>query len=134
MFHQGKNDLELVNSNTFSYTANYKKYSWSFDLTYIHKHVHICILVIEPPVVAETVKRLPAMQETWVRSLGQKNTLEKEMATHSSTLAWKIPWTEEPGGLQSMGLQRVRHDWATSLSHTQTCSRLYVGYRTFRRM
>ena len=79
-------------------------------MTYIHKHVHICILVIEPPVVAETVKRLPAMQETWVRSLGQKNTLEKEMATHSSTLAWKIPWTEEPGGLQSMGLQRVRHD------------------------
>ena len=53
------------------------------------------------------VKRLPAMQETWVRSLGGEVPLEKEMATHSSTLAWKIPWTEEPGRLQSMGSQRV---------------------------
>ena len=61
------------------------------------------------------VKNLPAnqckmMQETWVLSLGWKEPLEKEMATHSSILAWKIPWTEEPGGLQSMGLQRVRHN------------------------
>ena len=56
------------------------------------------------------VKCLPAMQETRVRSLGQEDPLEKEMATHSSTLAWKIPWTEEPGRLQSMGLQRVRHN------------------------
>ena len=55
-------------------------------------------------------KRLPAMKETRVRSLGQEDPLEKEMATHSSTLAWKIPWTEEPGRLQSMGLQRVEHD------------------------
>ena len=60
--------------------------------------------------MAQTVKRLPAMRETRVRSLGQKDPLEKEMAIHSSPLAWKIPWTEEPGGLQSMGLQRVRHD------------------------
>ena len=51
-----------------------------------------------------------AMPETPVRSLGGEDPLEKEMTTHSSTLAWKIPWTEEPGGLQSMGLQRVRHD------------------------
>ena len=64
---------------------------------------------------AQTVKRLSAMQETWVQSLGQEYPLEKEMATHSSILAWKIPWTEEPGRLQSMGLQRVGHDWATSL-------------------
>ena len=56
------------------------------------------------------------MQETWVRSLGQKDPLEKEMATHSNTLAWKIPWTEEPGRLQSMGSQRVKHDWETLLS------------------
>ena len=56
------------------------------------------------------VKRLPTMQETQVRSLAQKDPLEKEVATHSSTLAWKIPWTEEPGRLQSMGLQRVGHD------------------------
>ena len=56
------------------------------------------------------VKRLPAMWETRVRSLGREDPLEKEMATHSSTLAWKIPWTEEPGKLQSMGLHRVGHD------------------------
>ena len=55
-------------------------------------------------------KNLPAMQETQVQSLDQENPLEKEMATHSSILAWRIPWTEEPGGLQSMGLQRVRHN------------------------
>ena len=59
--------------------------------------------------VAQTIKRLPAMRETWVRSLGRKDPLEKEMATHSSILAWRIPWTEEPGGLQSMGSQRVGH-------------------------
>ena len=56
------------------------------------------------------VKHLPAMWETWVRSLGLEDPLEKEMATHFSILAWKTPWTEETGRLQSMGLQRVRHD------------------------
>ena len=60
--------------------------------------------------VAQTVKHLPTMWEIWIQSLGQEDPLEKEMATHSSTLAWKIPWMEEPGGLQSMGLQRVGHD------------------------
>ena len=60
--------------------------------------------------MAQRVKRLPAMQETWFRSLDQEDPLEKEMATHSSTLAWKIPWTEKPGGLQPMGSQRVGHD------------------------
>ena len=60
--------------------------------------------------MAQTVKRLPAMQETWVLSLGQEDPLGKEIATHSSTLAWRIPWTEESGRLQSMGSQRVRHD------------------------
>ena len=60
--------------------------------------------------VAQLVKNLPAMQETQVRSLGQEDSLEKEMVTHSSILAWEIPQTEEPGRLQSMGLQRVRHD------------------------
>ena len=60
--------------------------------------------------MAQTVKRLPAMWETWVRSLGREDPLEKEMATHSSILAWKIPWMEESGRLQSMGLQRVTHD------------------------
>ena len=56
------------------------------------------------------VKRLSTMRETWVQSLGQEDPLEKEMATHSSILAWKIPWREESGGLQSMGSQRVGHD------------------------
>ena len=60
--------------------------------------------------VAQLVKNLPAMQETRVQFLGQEDPLEKEMATHSSILAWKIPWTEEPGRLQSTGLQRVGHD------------------------
>ena len=60
--------------------------------------------------VAQTVKRLPTMWETWVQSLGWEDLLEKEMAIHSSILAWKIPWKEEPGGLQSMGLQRVGYD------------------------
>ena len=66
--------------------------------------------------MAQTVKRLSRMWETQVPSLGQEDPLEKEMAIHSSTIAWKIPWTEEPGSLQSMGSQRVRHDWATSIS------------------
>ena len=62
------------------------------------------------------VKNLSAMQETWVRSLGGEDPLGKGMATHSSILAWRIPWTEERGGLQSMGSQRVGHDWGTNTS------------------
>ena len=60
--------------------------------------------------VAQTVKNPPAMQETWVQSLGWEDPLEEGMATHSSILAWRIPWTEAPDGLQSMGLQRVGYD------------------------
>ena len=60
--------------------------------------------------MAQMVQKLPAMRETWVRSLGQEVPWEKGMAAHSSSLAWRIPWTEEPGGLQSMGSQRVGHD------------------------
>ena len=70
----------------------------------------VCMFVPIPLLVAQMVKHLPTMRETWAQSLGQEDPLEKEIATHSSTLAWKIPWTEEPGGLQSMGLQRVGHD------------------------
>ena len=66
--------------------------------------------------VVQTVKLVPAKRENRVRSLGREDPLEKEMATHSSTLAWKIPWTEEPGRLRSMGSQKVGHDWVTSLS------------------
>ena len=60
--------------------------------------------------VAQTAESLPTMQETWVQSLGQEDPLDKGMATHSSILAWGIPWTEEPGGLQSMASQRVGYD------------------------
>ena len=66
--------------------------------------------------MAQRLKRLPGIQETRVGSLGWEDPLEKEMATHSSTLAWRIPWREKPGRLQSMGSQRVGHNWATSLS------------------
>ena len=69
--------------------------------------------------MAQTVKRLPAVWETGVQSLGWEDPLEKENATHSSTLAWKIPWTEDPGRLQSMGLQRVGHNGVTSLYFRQ---------------
>ena len=67
--------------------------------------------------VAQTVRNLPTMQETQVWSLGREDLLEKGMAIHSSILVWRIPWTEEAGGLQSMGSQRVRHDWVTNI-HT----------------
>ena len=70
---------------------------------------HVFALVTRASLVAQMVKRLSAMQETRVRSLGWEDPLEKEMAAHSSILAWKIPWTAEPGRLLSMGLQRVRH-------------------------
>ena len=65
--------------------------------------------------VAQMVKNLPAMQESWVQCLGPKDPLEKEMTTHFSILAWRIPWTEEPWGLQSTGLQRVGHDWVINI-------------------
>ena len=71
----------------------------------------------ETSLVAQTVKNLPAMPVTQVRSLGWEDPLEKGMATHSSILAWRIPWTEEPGGLQSMGSQTVRYKWATFTPH-----------------
>ena len=82
----------------FTYTAQ-----WLLLYTQIYIYIYIYIYTLW--------KNLPAMQETQVWSLGQKTPLEKGMTTHSSILAWRIPWTEEPGGLQSMGLQRVGHDW-----------------------
>ena len=71
--------------------------------------------------VAQSVRNLPTMQQTWVWSLGWKDSLEKRMATLSSILVWRIPWTEEPGVLQSMGLKRVRHDWATNTQSNSVC-------------
>ena len=70
--------------------------------------------MIKASLVAQTVKDLPAVQETWIQFLGWEDPLEKGMTTHSSILAWRTPWTEEPGRLQFMGSQRVRHDWATN--------------------
>ena len=69
--------------------------------------------------MGQTVKNLPAIQETWLRSLGWEDPLDKGMATHSSILAWRIPWTEKLGGLQCMGSQRVGQDWATN-THRET--------------
>ena len=80
-----------------------------------HTCTHLLNEQMHNSLVAQTVKHLPAMREAWVRSLGQKDPLEKEMAAHSSTVAWRIPWAEEPGRLRSMGSQTVRQDWATSL-------------------
>ena len=80
--------------------------------------------------VAQRLKRLPSMRETWVQFLGWEDALEKEMATHSSILAWRIPWTEEPGGLQSTGSQRVGHDWAQTwclnLTYSNYCFSMYI--------
>ena len=79
---------------------------------YMNRQAFNCgsFINVRTSLVTQTVKHLSTMQETWVRSLGQEDPLEKEMAIHSSTLAWKIPWTEEPGRLQSMGLKRVGHN------------------------
>ena len=77
--------------------------------------------IICSALAAQTVKLLSAMQDTQVGSLGWEDPLQKEMAAHSSILAWKIPWTMEPGRLQSVGSQRVGHDWATSLSLSLSC-------------
>ena len=91
----------------------------------VHRYICVCVCVcvcvytqlqrLWLSLVAQRVKRLPAMRETWVRSLGGEDPLEKEMVTHSSILAWKTPWMEKPGGLQPMESQRVGHGWAISL-------------------
>ena len=80
--------------------------------------------------VAQWVKNLLAMWDTQVQSLGRES-LEAGMATHSSILAWRIPWTEEPGGLQSMGLQRVRHDWAANDIHIYTYTKIILNIKWF---
>ena len=81
--------------------------------------------------VAQMVKRLPTVRETRVQSLGWEDRLEKEMATHSSILAWKIPWTKEPGRLESVGSQRVRHDWATFFHFHVSYDHLYIPSLSF---
>ena len=98
-------------------------------LSIVHTVVYMCqcyslnSIPLSPwaSLVAQTVKNLPAMQKLWFWSLGQEDPLEEEMATHSSILAWRIPWREEPGGLQSKGSQRVGHDWATNTNSFHHC-------------
>ena len=88
-----------------------------FEQNYLFRyHKKKSLLQKDTSLVAQMVKHLPTMWETQVQSLGQEDILKTEMETHSSILAWKIPWTEEPGRLQSMGSQRVGHNWVTSLS------------------
>ena len=93
-------------------TVPIQKYNHYTDVKRHYLGVNFCDLYSfnRASLLAQMVKRLPAMRETRVQSLGREDPLEKEMATHSSTLAWKIPWIEEPGRLQSMGSQRVGHD------------------------
>ena len=108
--------------------GNYSQYSITeknlknniYVCLYIHVCVCVCVCVCvytlyiqhRAFLVVQMIKNLPAVQGTWVQSLGWEDPLGKGMATHSSILAWRIPWAEEPDGLQSMGLQRVRHDWS----------------------
>ena len=95
-----------------------------------------CCTTVQIPVwaslVAQRLKHLPGMRETRVWSLGREDPLEKEMATHSSILAWRIPWREEPGRLQSMGSQRVGHDWETSLHRYLYNSKTCLAFIFFR--
>ena len=93
--------LNLVALHTFK-----KEYHFSKERSYIFLYLQLFCkseIIFGASLVAERLKHLPAMRETWVRSLDWEDPLEKEMATHSSILAWRIPWTEEPGGLQSTG-------------------------------
>ena len=92
-------------------------YHWAtWENPYIHTHIHTFCVIFGASLIAQLVKNLPAVQETLFWSLGQEDPLEKGMAIHSSILAWRIPWMEEFGGLQSTGSGRVGHDWATTLS------------------
>ena len=109
----------------FSFSLHHSIAKWHFLLLFISSPQMLYILTYSCPflflltsLVAQMVKHLPTMQETQVRSLGWDDPLEKEMATHSSVLAWKIPWAEEPGRLMSMRPQWVGHDWATERIHT----------------
>ena len=97
------------------YHHHHRQYHYQNNQHRYH-HCYLAIVVQDTAsLMAQTVKNLPAMRETWVWSLGQEDPLEKGMATLSSILAWEIPWTEEPGGLQSKGSQRVGHNWVTNI-------------------
>ena len=95
----------IYNIYTYIYIFNIYIYIYLFTCKYIY--IYTCMLYMDFP--GGSAGSLPAVWQSQVRSLGQEDSLEEEMATHTSILAWRIPWTEEPGGLQSMGSQRVRH-------------------------
>ena len=130
---------KLMYLNTVTYLNNFsfvkcentsKKHSW---ILFHAPHVHLAksyVILILIFLVAQMVKNLPAMQETWVRALDQEDPLEKGMAIHSSILAWRIPWTEEPDGLQILGSQRVGKDWVTNTATATATS--YLSYKSWR--
>ena len=109
---------KAAQEHNFRITHGFNHQTWRMKIWQCIRMSAICKChsLHSASLVGSAVKNLPAMQETWVPSLGWEDLLEKETATDSSTLVWRIPWTEEPGRLQSMGSQRVGHDWATSLS------------------
>ena len=113
--HLGKGDSLVTTSETKLIYLNSLSTHTSQSL--INSFSEACLATEYAP--NKTVKNLPAMWETWVWSLGHEDPLEKEMATLSSFLTWKIPWTEKPGVLQSMGLQRAGHDWETNTHANQ---------------
>ena len=100
----------MLFESCFEYIANRHFFKASYNSKGYVCHLLISSDIIWTSLVAHRLKHLPAMWETWVRSLGREDPLEKEMATHSSILAWRIPWTKEAGKLQSTGSQRVGHD------------------------
>ena len=110
----------MIALKSLSSTPDHEHYLLTRDRAhYLHPNslFHFSLVEHGHNLVTQAVKNLPAIQDTRVQSLSWENPLEKEMATHSSILAWRIPWTEEPGRLQSMGSQRVRYDWVTNTLH-----------------
>ena len=116
LFYNHKMLINNTMDNISLFGLTRLKFSWISSKSHRYSYLFLTNVPTSLQSALKTVKCLPTVRETWVPSLGQEDPLETEMANHSSTLAWKIPWTEEPGGLQSMGSQRVGHDWATSLS------------------
>ena len=115
VYSLGKKGKHRVGANTWSIPAHTEFIITSPLTTFRshHAYLHVWPTSVRASLVAQPIKNLPTMQETWVQSLVREDPLEEEMATHFSILAWRIPWIEEPGRLQSMGSQRIRHDWAT---------------------
>ena len=97
---------------------------------FFHYFCHVCEFA---SLVAQTVKCLPTMRVTQVQSLGWEDLLEKERTTRSSPLAWKIPWMEEPGRLQSMGSQRVGRDWETSVTHFMWICKMFLNLQALKK-